>query len=255
LKLVFDFCDAIHLRSPIETRLLTRTADAVIVSCEDLAVYARRHNPKVYVIPNSLPRSQIADAPAAQANQLPVVGWVGNGKVHRDNLELLLEPFAEVAGRTPFVFRIIGSRRIDAIVHRFRAIRGMHVDAIEWLEPRAAREAVRAFDVAVLPLKDIEWNRKLATKLVEYLSAGVPLVASPVGDNRFLLVDQQSGMFAATADDWARGLSALFGAPDLRRELASNGLKVVQERCRLDINAQKLAAILRQLVAHRCSDQ
>ncbi len=247
LKMVFDFCDPIHLRSPIEMRLLTRTADVVVVSCEDLAAYGRRHNSNVHVIPNSLPPAEIADRPAAQQGSPPIVGWVGDASVHKANLELLLEPFSRVAARSPFVFRMVGTRRAKELVARFSSNPGLQVDAIEWLEPERVRDAVRSFHVAVLPLTPIAWNRKLATKLVEYLSAGVPVVASPVGDNRFLLIDQQNGMLASTADDWVRRLSALFRAPDLRESLAAKGLEVVQERCRLDTNARQLAGILAEL--------
>ena len=106
-RLVFDFCDPIFLHSPRKTRLLCRLADAVVASCEDLADFARQHNPTVHVIPNSVPDRAIAEQPAEGGAQPPVFGWVGNAEVHRTNLELLVEGLRQVT--TPIVLRIIGA--------------------------------------------------------------------------------------------------------------------------------------------------
>lgn len=254
LKMIFDFCDPVHLRVPQRTRLLTRTADLIIVSCEDLAAYARRYNSNVHVIPNSVLATEIADGAVARQGSPLVVGWVGDAKIHRANLELLLEPFAQVAARIPFVFRIVGTRRAKELTARFKAIPGLQVDAIDWLEPERVRDVVHSFDVAVLPLTDTEWQRKLVTKLVEYLAAGVPIVASPVGDNRFVLVDGKSGFLASTPADWCTRLSALLRAPELRSALALGGLQVVQDRFRLDTNTRHLAGILRTLASQGAHD-
>jgi len=247
LRMVFDFCDPVHLRAPGKTRFLARAADMVVVSCEDLAAYARQYNSNVHVIPNSVLTTEIADDVVAHRGSSPVVGWVGDGRVHRGNLELLIEPFTAVAAHTPFVFRIVGARGISALLSRFQAIPGLTVDAIDWLGPEDVREVIRGFDVAVLPLLDTEWQRKLVTKLIEYMAAGVPVLASPVGDNRFILVDGKSGSLASTPAEWSARLSTLLGAPELRRALALEALRVVHERFRLDTNTRRLAGLLHGL--------
>jgi len=250
-RMVFDFCDPIFVHSPGKTALLTRLADAVVVSCEDLAVWARRRNPAVHVIPNSVKAEQVrraADPGTAPAEgRPPVVGWVGGAAWHRDNLRLLLEVFARI--ERPFTFRLIGTRGAGGLVAEFRAVLGDRLEAVDWLAPERVGEAIAGFDVAVLPVTDAPFNRKLLTKLLEYFAAGVPVVASPVGDNRFAIADGANGLLATGADEWAAKLDALLADPALRRRLGAAGRATVLERFSLAVNGPRLARLLAAVAA------
>ncbi len=259
-RMVFDFCDPIFVHSPGKTALLTRLADAVVVSCEDLAAWARRRNRNVHVIPNSVKAEQVrgigdgaagsaaaAGAAAGSSPRPPVVGWVGGAAWHRDNLRLLLPVFARI--ERPYVFRLIGTRGADGLVAEFRAVLGDRLEAVEWLAPERVGEAIAGFDVAVLPLTDASFNRKLLTKLLEYFAAGVPVVASPVGDNRFAIRDGENGLLATTAEEWAARLGTLLADPALRRRLGAAGRVTVRERFSLAVNGPRLARVLAAVAA------
>ncbi len=245
-RLVFDFCDPLWIHSPRKTALLARNAVAVVVSCEDLAVWARERNPKVHVIPNSVPPELVATEPAPGSGRArPVVGWVGGAKLHAENLRFLLPVFAALAGR--LTLRLVGTQGAARLVAEFGALPGLEVEAVEWIEPQAVAAELARLDVAVLPLLDIPWNRKLVTKLVEYLAAGVPIVASPVGDNRFAIRDGENGLLAATAEEWTSKLGQLLDDGYLRRSLAVRGLDTLREQFLLPANGARLASVLRSL--------
>lgn len=244
LTMVFDFCDPLFVHAPFKTRLLTRAADLVVVSCEDLARWARRRNDRVVVVPNSLLAGELATRPTGSGEPLPVVGWVGAAALHADNLEVLLPAFEAVAGEAPFRFRMVGTRGAEDLVARFRAIDGLEVDAVEWLAPDRVAEVIASFDLAVLPLRDIPWNRKLVTKLVEYLGAGVPVVASPVGDNRFVLTHGVDGLLAADTGQWVHALRDLLADPQRRASIGAAGLATAARRFLLPANAERLAGLL-----------
>lgn len=244
LTMIFDFCDPLWVHSPFKTRLLTRTADLVVVSCEDLARWARLYNESVHVVPNSVLPGEIATRPAGSAGSVPVVGWVGAAALHADNLELLLAPFTRVAAAQPFRFRLIGARGAEDLVARFRAIEDLEVDAVDWLEPERVREAVAGFDLAVLPLRDVPWNRKLVTKLVEYLAAGVPVVASPVGDNRLVLEPGVDGLLAGSEGEWVAALTTLLGDGGRRRRVGTAALATASRAFLLPANVERLRGLL-----------
>ncbi len=245
-RMVFDFCDPLWVHSPRKTGLLARGADAVVVSCEDLAVYARERSDDVHVIPNSVPPAQVAIQPAPGSSRArPVVGWVGGAKLHAENLRLLLPVCGALAGR--FTLRLVGTKGAEDLVAQFGAVPGLEVEAVDWLEPDAVPTALAALDIAVLPLLDLPWNRKLVTKLIEYLAAGLPVLASPVGDNRFAIRDGENGLLAATTDEWTAKLGRLLDDPGLRRRLAAAGLATIRERFWLPVNAGRVAALLRGL--------
>lgn len=244
-RMIFDFCDPLFLTAPRKTRLLARLADAVVVSCEDLAAWARQHNPRVYVVPNSVLPEQIGDRPTGGRAERPVVGWTGFARYHEANLRLLLPALARL--ERPFTFRLIGTRGADDLVGEFRRLPNLDLEVVDWLEPDEVAAATEDLDVAVLPLEEIAWNGKLVTKLIEYLAAGVPVVASPVGDNRFAIVDGANGFLAATTDEWVDRLDRLLASAELRRRLGEEGRGTASRRFSLEVNGPTLAAIVRRV--------
>ena len=69
-----------------------------------------------------------------------------------------------------------------------------------------------------MPLPDTGWARgKCGYKILQYFSAGVPAVASPVGVTSEL-VGSQRGVLADSPDDWHSALQGLIADADQRRE-------------------------------------
>jgi glycosyltransferase involved in cell wall biosynthesis len=252
-RMIFDLCDPVYIHSPRKSRLLARRADAVVVSCEDLAVWARRHNRQVHVVPNSVRPEEIAPPRQERAGGRPIVGWTGVARHHEANLRLLPAALARV--RTPCTFRLIGARGADGLVRELAAVPGLDLEVVDWLEHDQVAAATAALDVAVLPLVDTPWNGKLVTKLIEYLAAGVPVIASPVGENRFAIEDGVSGFLAATADEWAAKLDRLLGDPGLRLTVGEAGRRTARERYSLAATGPRLARIVRQAAGWQAGDR
>ena len=240
-RMIFDFCDPLFVHAPTKTRLMTRLADAVVVSCEDLAVWARRYNSNVHVVPNSVPAEEIRPRPDTDADRTPVVGWTGAARLHQANLRLLLPALSRVDRR--FTFRLIGARGADELVTEMRRLPGLDLEIVDWLEPSRMATATADLDIAVLPLEQSIWNAKLVTKLIEYLAAGVPVIASPVGDNRFAIIDGENGYLASSAEEWATKLRRLLDDPQHRRQLGEAGQLTARQRYCLDKTGPALARI------------
>lgn len=244
--IVFDYCDPVFMHSPRKTALLARVADVVVVSCEDLAEFARRHCRRVEVVPNSIPSSRIgAEAVGAKDGQEIVVGWVGNASVHRQNLRRLRSALATL--ERPVKLRLIGTRNAEDLVEEFRTLTRVHVEAIEWLDPSDVDAAIRAFDIAVLPLEMGLANQKLLTKLIEYMAAGVPVVATPVGENTRAIRHGENGFLAESDQEWSSAISSLAADPDLRKSIGASALRTIRDRYSLEVNGVRLAAILADL--------
>lgn len=240
-KMVFDFCDPVFMHSPRKTKLLARRADAVVVSCEDLAVWARRYNSAVHIVPNC-PKPEVRTrAQGAGATARCVIGWAGSAKDHKENLRLLFSALARVNG--DFTFRLIGARGADDLVRELEQL-DIKSEIVDWLEPDEAETALAELDIALLPVRDTLWNKKLLTKLIDYLAAGLPIVASPVGENRLAIDDGRNGFLAATEEDWAQAIDRLIGDPDLRRSVGENALETARTRYSLADNGRRLATIL-----------
>jgi glycosyltransferase involved in cell wall biosynthesis len=82
-----------------------------------------------------------------------------------------------------------------------------------------------------MPLTDDEWSRgKCAFKLLQYMAASLPCVASPIGANTEAVIDGVNGFHAATVEDWEGRLEELIVSPELRARFGAGGLEHVEGR-------------------------
>lgn len=78
-------------------------------------------------------------------------------------------------------------------------------------------QLVRHIDVGVVPLNLIPFNRaKSAIKGMEYAASGVPFVASPSDEYRWLREEYGIGRLALNADIWRAELSTLIEDAQVR---------------------------------------
>ena len=98
-----------------------------------------------------------------------------------------------------------------------------------------------------MPLPDGPWERgKCGYKLIQYMAAGKPVVASAVGVNVEIVEGWQSGMLADSQTQWHQALSALLANPDMGLSLGKNGRQAVEQHYSLQAQAPRLAEILYQ---------
>ena len=95
--------------------------------------------------------------------------------------------------------------------------------------------------VGIMPLTDDAFSRgKSAFKLIQYQAAGLPAIASPVGENRNVIADGINGFLANTPTEWANALTRLANDRKLYRKLAANA-----EKRRYDWSFEKYAPVFR----------
>ena len=72
-------------------------------------------------------------------------------------------------------------------------------------------------DVGLMPLQDNPYQRaKCGAKLLQYMAAGLPVIAAPVGVNREIVADSVNGLSAAGPDDWWQAIQRLTEQEKLR---------------------------------------
>ena len=75
-----------------------------------------------------------------------------------------------------------------------------------------------------MPLKSSGWERfKGGYKLLNYMSVGLPVVASPVGINNKLVKDGFNGFLASNNEEWINKLSLLISDFELRKKIGIQG--------------------------------
>jgi glycosyltransferase involved in cell wall biosynthesis len=252
VPIVFDFDDAVFLpntsdanrsiaalKYPQKTAAIIRRSTQVIAGNEFLAAYARRFNRSVHVIPTAIDVHRFVPRAAQRQADTPlVIGWIGTPTTMR-----YLAPLAPVLrdlGRSHALrFRVAGGT--DDV--RFD---GVDVENVAW-SLGGEVDLFNGCDIGVYPLPDDEWARgKCGFKAIQFMSCGVPIVASPVGVNREIVQDGVNGLLAGTADEWRTKLAALLADGDLRRKIGAAGRRTIEERYSLEVNAPRVAAVLGQ---------
>lgn len=149
---------------------------------------------RVVHLANAVDVERFSDPPPARPNLQRVVycGTVGMAQ----GVGVVIEAAGQLAGREPLEFLIVGDgAEREQLIARAAQLK---LDNVHF-QGRVTREEVPALlasaDVGVLCLRDLPLFRDaLPTKLLEYMAAGLPVVASAVGEVPELLERAQAGL-------------------------------------------------------------
>ncbi|HLQ46842.1 MAG TPA: glycosyltransferase, partial [Planctomycetaceae bacterium] len=102
-----------------------------------------------------------------------------------------------------------------------------------------------AFDIGLMPMPDTDWTRyKCGLKILQYMAAGVPAVASPVGVNSQIIRHGVSGWLATAPDEWTFVLRQLLADPARRAAVVPIARRTVEERYSVQVQLPRLIACL-----------
>jgi len=202
---------------------LFKDADLVFVTSERLRQRAARFSDRVHKFPFGVSLERFdaarrgADAVPADLAGLgrPVIGYVGGLHQWIDQ-DLLL---AAAAAMPDTAFALIGPEQTD--VARLRKCSNIHLLGLR--EHHELPSYVKGFDLGIVPYRLTEYTANVyPTKLNEYLSMGIPVVATDLPEIRRFNADH--GNIIAIAGDAAAFATAI------RDALAYSGPPQVERR-------------------------
>jgi glycosyltransferase involved in cell wall biosynthesis len=101
-----------------------------------------------------------------------------------------------------------------------------------------------------MPLPDDPWVKlRSHLKVRQFMSVGVPCVASPVGIIPELIQDGVNGFLAGSEQQWIEKLSKLIDDPGLRRRMGERARATIQERYSGQVWSKLVAQVLREVAA------
>jgi hypothetical protein len=251
---VFDVDDAIYVRkprrlgeapneSPWRKRKFAATCrwvDEVAAGNDVLAGVARASARAVTVLPTSIDTAAYQTTTATAADP-PTVVWIGSPE-NLIYLEMIRPALARLTVRHPTL-------KMRVICSQFPLWPEINVESIAWSSASEAG-SLAAAHIGVMPLTDDAWSRgKCAFKLLQYMAAGLPCVASPVGANTEAVIDGVNGFHARTANDWERSLQSLIESPELRARFGANGRAHVESRYAMRRYQERYLELLRRLAS------
>jgi glycosyltransferase involved in cell wall biosynthesis len=256
-RLVFDFDDAVFLRDSYAAKLpnthrrtarfrrTIQAADAVIAGNSFLAEQADQFTDpsRVFVIPTCVnpakyePKYELPEF-EREDDSIELV-WIGSCSTSRalERAQALLDAIG----------RELPGSRIKVICNRFPVFRNLPVVPVVWSEATEAQQ-LAASDIGVSWLPDDSWTRgKCGLKILQYMAAGLPVVASRVGVHPEMVEHGRSGFLVETEADWIEAIRMLASDPDLRYEMGRRGRQIVEEW----YSVSRWAPVIDQILADR----
>lgn len=251
---VVDYDDAVfvtynHGRSAIVRSLLgdkiarlMRDASLVIAGNDYLAAYAFQSGAtKVEIVPSVVDLDRYSMHPRRTRNVF-TMGWIGSPR-NSSHLQVIGEALGSICRTGPAKLCVVGGWEVD-LPH------DVVVEYVPWSEATEV-EQLQNFDVGIMPLQDGPWEQgKCGLKLVQYMAACLPVVASPVGVNKTIVEDGVDGFLPETISQWTRALTTLRDSPPLRQRMGEMGRRKITRKYCLQVTGPKVANLLASILAH-----
>jgi glycosyltransferase involved in cell wall biosynthesis len=253
-KRIFDVDDAIYVRKPRRLgdpvhdsiwrrrkfAATCRLVDVVAAGNGVLAGVARRTAAEVALLPTSIDVAAYLPS-VASADDPPTIAWIGSPE-NLIYLEMIRPALAQLAARHPTL-------RLRVICSQFPEWPELKIERVPWSSSIEATALSQAH-IGIMPLTDDEWARgKCAFKLLQYMAAALPCVASPVGANTEAVIDGVNGLHARNNDEWERALERLITSPPLRARMGDAGRAHVEKRYAMRLYQADYVALLNRMAA------
>jgi len=243
-KLIFDFDDAVWLRDSYSRKGFhdpkrAHRFQTVVGQCDaiaagnpflaDYSAYWVRGIP-IRVVPTCVDvhRYRLAahDAPVGSATLV----WIGSTSTLQGLQEIT--PWLDgLADKQPGL-------ALRMICDSFLTLPHLRTEAIPWNEITEIEQLATA-DIGISHVPDDLWSRgKCGLKVLQYMAAGLPVIANPVGVQATMVRHGETGLHARTEREWHDAIRQLANDPDLRIQMGRAGRRLVEEKYSIDAGAQ-----------------
>jgi glycosyltransferase involved in cell wall biosynthesis len=206
---------------------LFKMSDSVFAVNKAIGDYASKFNDDIEIVPMTVDINRYQPKAEKIENEKPIIAWVGT-RTNQPMIELAVPPMRELAKEKDFTFRIIADDEMK--------FDGLDIDFVPWaynVEVPKLQEA----DIGVVPVIETDWSPyKFFFKTVQFMSLGMPVVASATGSNLEIIEDGVNGFLAKDEKDWHEKLKLLIENADLRKQFGKKARQTVLER--FDIEKQ-----------------
>ncbi|MDP2880793.1 MAG: glycosyltransferase family 4 protein [Azonexus sp.] len=216
--LIVDIDDAIWLYNPLGKSQIARLvgyADMVFAGNAFLADWCSQYCSNIRVIPTAVDADRFAPRLTPKDPDSPfVIGWIGTS----GNFRFL----KAIEGSLVRFLSDHPSARLMIVADRAPTELSVPLEQLlfrPW-NPTTEHLLLHEFDVGIMPIDDSDLSRgKCSFKMLQYMAAGIPVIASPFGMNKEVLSLGSFGIAAGSSDEWQDAF-ATFSRSPAKREAA-----------------------------------
>lgn len=243
---VFDFDDAIFMdERAIFQKMRSKAFDQIcrasvhVVAGNSWLASRVPDGVPVTVIPTGIDTDRYRPAMGPKIDETVRVGWIGTSSNFPYLLQL--EQEIEKLRQRNVVFDFLICSDVDPV--DFRARTG--ASFIRWA-PDVEISFLQSLSIGIMPLANDDWCRgKCSFKIIQYMAVGCPVVASNVGFNKDVVLQEETGLLVDT--DWADALEFLVADRDSRERYGARARASAVERFDIRRISQSYERILSEL--------
>ncbi len=202
----------------------------------------------------------------SEKNSLLHVGWIGDYAAlntqdhaelsHRESLHRLLFPALKKLN-FEFKLTLLGivypkdKQEVEQLLETYPNIQLDIPLNMDWLNEEKVYDRIKNFDVGVSPMIDHDYNKaKSAFKAKQYLSCKVPVLASPTGENAWVVQHEKNGFVCHSPEDFTRYLTFFHSMPPEEYKKWINQIEDYKPRFGIQQYALQLLTELNKTLDH-----
>jgi hypothetical protein len=213
--------------------------------------WLRQYIDKTIMLWTSAPYSHI-ETPSPSLRSKKIIWGTTNPLLTKSEAEFVRDIINSCATKTTFEFIIIGSGSHKEIINFFalglpETIKVTHIprlpydDFIQLLTQGAVGIAPLIID------GDCFNSGKSFGKILAYIAAEVPVVASNAVDHALFFQDGENGFLANKVEQWSEHIIRLLIEPELRDTISANAKKHLQKELSIEVFSTKLYEFVNEL--------
>ena len=255
-KIIYDVEDNIFINVPNEINLyinylkfkskylyLIKKSDFIITSSPKLKNICdlnnnNMKNDKSLFIPPSINLQKYWPLKETNASEILTIGWTGTFS-SQEYLTSLTSVFNKLSKLINFQLLIISNNEFtfDNINTKF----------IRWNKENEINDLLK-IDIGLYPLKIDPWvEGKSGLKAMQYMSLGIPTIATNVGQAINIIDNEYDGFLVNTEQEWIDSIIKLHRNPNLRKIFGIRSRKKIEKMFSFDSIKNKYLNILKEL--------
>lgn len=245
-KMIYDFDDAIWMANTSnennivaglkwhgKTSSICKWSWKISAGNLYLAEYARERNPFVTVNPTTIDLNYQSYQQKKHQDKTPVtIGWTGSHSTMK-YLESIMPELRELSRYYDIRVLIISNKAPDP--------EGF-LSYVRWNGNTEVDDLLK-IDIGIMPLEGHEWAKgKCGFKALQFMSLGIPVVASSVGVNTQIITESRGGLLVENQSDWQKHLVSLLDLKK-RKTMGKSGYEYVKEYYSVEGNSQNFLSL------------
>jgi len=231
-------------------KLVARFFDVVVVATEGIGGKFARYNP---VIVHNYPSLEMLPKPSQttmEGNEKTLV-YVGGISKLRGAFEMIraVEHLTHIEGLR---LDLIGRFEPPGLEGELQALRGYErVCFLGWLPPEEVYRHLAQAGIGLVCLHpEPRYTVSLPVKLLEYMAAGLPVVAANFPLWKEIVEGNECGLTVSPLDpeEIAQAIDHLFSHPEEARRMGENGRRAVEEKYNWEREGEKLLELYEELL-------